>query len=366
MNWRCVCGVVIAIAVSLEAADVPQPASFRGAIAKAKPAVVCIIAARTPGKVLGDSLVGFVNPFPLRTFPTDALRLAVNLPLTVLFPFDRKAMGSGFIISGDGYVITNLHVVERANKVKVELPSRKTYKARIVGEDPFADIALLKLDVPEDDPLPVLPMGNSDDLHEGDWVIAIGSPFGLKWTSTAGIVSAMGRNIGATMIDDLIQIEASLDSGNSGGPLVNANGEAVGINTAALFLAENKGFAVPINMVKEILPDLMEHGRPRRGWLGVVSRNLTPEIARKKKLPVEQGSLVCRTFWGSPARRSGLRPGDVVVRYDGQAVTDTRSLARLARRTQAGRKVTVRIYRKKATKTIEIPVGEMKKRLQIF
>ena len=348
------------------AADTNGPPSFRDVIAKAKPAVVVVVAARTPGKVLGDSFVDFINPFPLHKIPEDTLRFLINLPLVAVFPVDRKSLGSGFIISPDGFVLTNQHVIDRANKIEVELSDKRKLKARLVGADPFADIALLKLDAPTGESLPALPLGESDDLREGDWVLAIGHPFGLKWTATAGIVSAVGRDVDATKMDDLIQIEASLDSGNSGGPLLNEKGQVVGINTAALFMAENKGFSVPIGMAREILPDLKQNGKPHHGWLGVTVTDFTPELAEKRKLDIKQGALLEYVCFRSPARKAGLEDGDVLVEFDGKKITDNRDFIRAVRATPVGKTVQVKVYRKKGYETLNVTVGELKERLRIL
>ena len=361
--------IVLAFAAVARAAEGPAPGSFRDVIAQAKPAVVYVVAARTPGKVLQDSTVDLVNPFPLHKIPGDVLRFAFNLPILpfeVLAGADREAAGSGFIISPDGYVITNHHVVDRANRIKVELPDKNIYKAAVVGTDPFADIALIKLELPEGTALPTLPLGDSDTLQQGDWVIAIGSPFALKWTCTTGIVSAVGRNVGVTEIDDLIQTEASLDRGNSGGPLINTSGEVVGINTATLFLAENKGFCVPINMAKEIIPDLKEHGKPARGQLGISVIDITSEVAEENELAVQRGALVTGVRFGSHAWKAGIRSGDAIVGFDGHEITDARQLPRLARKAAIGRSVRIKLYREKEARTFDVEVDEMKERISIF
>jgi len=288
------------------------------------------------------------------------------VPVFALVGRDREVSGSGFVISPDGYILTNDHVVERANRIKVELPNRKVYPARLVGTDPFADIALLKVDLPEGETLTALPLGDSDAVREGEWVIAIGSPLGLKWTSTAGIVSAVGRDVAAAKIADFIQVEAALDMGNSGGPLINTAGEAVGINTATLMFAQNKGFAVPINIAKEVIASLKQTGQPRRGQIGVAVEEITSETVEDEGLAVEDGALVVSVAHGSAARKAGIEPGDVIVEFGGQPVVEPRDLSRLVRTAEIGKPVEVKLYRGEKAITLPVIVREMKEPFRIL
>jgi len=228
----------------------------------------------------------------------------------------QRSLGSGFIISPDGYIFTNNHVVEKADKIKVKLSNGKEYDAAVKGRDPRTDIALIKIN-PEGS-LPAAKIGDSDKLRVGDWVVAIGNPFGLDHTVTVGIVSAKGRVIGAGPYDNFIQTDASINPGNSGGPLINLAGEVVGINTAIVAHGQGIGFAIPVNMAKEILNDLKSKGKVTRGWLGVSVQDITDDIAKGLKLKDQAGALVTEVFEGDPADKAGIKQGDIIRKWTGR------------------------------------------------
>ncbi len=256
----------------------------------------------------------------------------------------KPTLGSGFIISGDGYILTNNHMIENAQAVKVRLWDDTEYDAKVVGKDAKMDIALLKIDA-AGRVLPSAILGDSDSLEVGDWVIAIGNPYGLGHTVTAGIVSAKGRVIGAGPYDDFIQTDAAINPGNSGGPLFNMKGEVVGINTAIIQTAHGIGFAIPINMAKEIIPSLKEKGFVERGWLGVSVQPLTPELARDFNLKDRRGAIVTNIVKDSPADKAGLKRGDVIVEFQGKKINDAYDLPRMVANTTVGTVVEFKVIR---------------------
>lgn len=272
--------------------------------------------------------------------------------------YRQRGLGSGFIISRDGYIFTNNHVIAGADKILVKLAGGKEYPAEIVGRDANTDIALIK--IKPDGDLPTAVLGDSDKLRVGDWVLAIGNPFGLEQTVTAGIVSAKARSIGAGPYDEFIQTDASINPGNSGGPLFNLKGEVVGINTAIVAQGQGIGFAVPVNMAKEIYNDLKTKGKVTRGWLGVSVQDLTDEMAASLKITGKQGALVGDVFPGEPADRAGIKTGDLIVEVGGKAVRNTHDLLRHVATLQVGRKVALKIVRDGRERTVEATVGERK------
>jgi serine protease Do len=265
--------------------------------------------------------------------------------------------GSGVIISRDGYILTNNHVVDGAQEVTVTLADQRVYKAKVVGRDPKTDLAVLKIEAKE--PLPVASMGDSDQLKVGDWVLAIGNPFGLSHSVTAGIVSAKGRVIGAGPYDDFIQTDAPINPGNSGGPLFNMQGEMVGINTAIVSSGQGIGFAIPINIAKPLIPQLERTGEVTRGYLGVSIQSITPELAKALKLEDRQGALVAEVVPGGPAARAGIQQGDVIVAFNGKAVKDAHDLPAMAAESPVGQKVTLTVRREGATQQLPITVGKL-------
>ena len=272
--------------------------------------------------------------------------------------FKQRSLGSGFIVSKDGYIITNNHVVEKATEIKVTIGDGKDYDAKVVGTDAKTDLALLKIN-PKGD-LPGVALGDSDKLQVGDWVIAIGNPFGLEHTVTAGIVSAKGRVIGAGPYDNFIQTDASINPGNSGGPLFNLAGEVVGINTAIIASGQGIGFAIPINMAKELLPQLKEKGKVTRGWLGVAVQKVTEDLAKSFNLKEEKGALVADVVAGGPAEKAGIKRGDVIIEFDGKEIKEMSELPRMVANMPIGKEVEVRMLRNGREKTLKVTIGELK------
>jgi len=276
-------------------------------------------------------------------------------------PFKQRSLGSGFIINNDGLILTNNHVVENADEILVKLANEKEYKAKVIGRDPKTDIAVIKIDDAPD--LATVTMGNSDDLRVGEWVMAIGNPFGLEHTVTAGIVSAKARFIGQGSYDNFIQTDAAINPGNSGGPLINLKGDVVGINTAIFSRSGGNigiGFAIPINTAKDMLPELEAKGKVTRGWLGVLIQKVTPDIAESLGLKEARGALVADVMKDGPAVEAGVKVGDVIVEFDGHTVKESTELPMLVARTPVGKTVKLKIIRDKETQTLSVKVGELK------
>jgi len=268
-----------------------------------------------------------------------------------------QGAGSGVIISADGYILTNNHVVDRAQEVTVTLVDRPDFKAEIVGRDPKTDLAILKIAATKD--LPAAKMGDSDQLRVGDWVIAIGNPFGLSHTVTSGIVSAKGRIIGAGPYDDFIQTDASINPGNSGGPLFNMNGEVVGINTAIVPNGQGIGFAIPVNTAKPLIPQLVKTGKVTRGYIGVNIQSISAEIAKAMKLEDEKGALVADVIPGGPAEQAGIQRGDVIIAFNGKIVKNSHDLPSLVAATPVGGKATATVLRNGKKQDIPVKVAEL-------
>ena len=266
--------------------------------------------------------------------------------------FKRQGLGSGFIMSKDGYVVTNNHVIDKASDVEVILQNGDKYEAKIVGKDPKTDLAVLKFE--PDQEIQEVHFGDSDNLRIGDWVIAIGNPFGLGYTVTAGIVSAKGRSLGLGAYDDFIQTDASLNPGSSGGPLFNLKGEVVGVNTAIVARGQGIGFAIPIDMAEFVIEQLKSGGKVVRGWLGVYVQKVTPEIASSFGLNEDEGALVSDLAPDSPAEKAGIIRGDVIVEYDGQKVNDVSDLTNMAAVTPPGTEVSVKVIQDGKTKNMKV------------
>jgi len=278
--------------------------------------------------------------------------------------FKETALGSGVIITADGYILTNNHVVKNADKIKVILNDKREYKGKVIGADPKTDLAVVKIDA---DDLPAVKIGDSDKLKTGDLVLAIGNPFGLSQTVTMGIVSAIGRsNVGIADYEDFIQTDAAINPGNSGGALVNSRGELVGINTA-IFSTNGGymgvGFAIPSNMAKRVMESITKYGKVIRGWLGVTIQNLTPDIAKHLGIKQEKGALVTDVVKDSPAGKSGFKRGDLIVEFDGRPVADTTSLRNMVAQTSPGKTVEVKIVRDGETRTLNVTIGEFPEKL---
>jgi serine protease Do len=269
----------------------------------------------------------------------------------------QQGAGSGFIISQDGYIVTNNHVVEGATEVIVTLANKKEYTAKVIGRDPKTDVAVVKIEAKE--PLTVASLGDSDQLRVGEWVVAVGNPFGLSNTVTKGIVSAKNRVIGAGPYDDFIQTDAPINPGNSGGPLFNLKGEVVGINTAIVPNGQGIGFAVAVNTAKNLIPQLESKGEVTRGYLGVAIQAITPELAKGMNLKDTKGALVADVTKGSPAETAGIKRGDVIVSFDGKDVAEVTTLPSLVAATPIDKAVPVKILRNAAEQTLSVTVGRM-------
>jgi serine protease Do len=270
--------------------------------------------------------------------------------------FKQSSLGSGFIIDREGYIVTNNHVVENADQIKVKLANEKEFDAKIIGRDPKTDLALIKIEASSD--LVPLKIGNSDTLKVGTWVVAIGSPFGLEQTVTAGIVSAKGRILGSGPYDDFIQTDASINPGNSGGPLINLKGEVVGINTAIIASGQGIGFAIPINLADGIITQLKTSGEVTRGWLGVGIQDLTPELAEYYKVKNEKGVLVINVFKGDPADKGGIRAKDIIIEIDGKPVPTARELSSTIAGIAVGKKSAIVLIREGKKKTVYIKIAK--------
>jgi serine protease Do len=272
--------------------------------------------------------------------------------------FKTRSLGSGFIIDPKGYVVTNNHVVEGAEKIKVILVGGKEYKATIKGRDPKTDLALIQIVDPPAN-LPFLKLGDSDAIQVGDWVLAVGNPFGLGHTVTQGIISAKGRVIGAGPYDNFLQTDASINPGNSGGPLLNLNGEVIGINTAILASGQGIGFATPSNIAKFVIPQLREKGKVIRGMIGVQVQNVTPELAKTFGMSEARGALVAEVNHGSPAQKAGMHRGDIIIEFNGHPIHEMNELPRLVADTPPGSKATIKILRQGKEKTLHLTIVEL-------
>jgi serine protease Do/serine protease DegQ len=272
--------------------------------------------------------------------------------------FRRPGLGSGVIIDKRGLVLTNFHVVKGADEILIRLSDKREYRGQILGTDPKTDLAVVKFQPDHD--LTVAPMGNSDALRVGEWAIAIGNPFGLDQTVTVGVISATGRSdVGIATYENFIQTDASINPGNSGGPLVNLKGQVVGVNTAIVAAGQGIGFAIPINMVKRVVDQLVDKGKVVRGWLGVALQPLSPDLAQSLGLAGTNGAVVGSTITGSPAAQAGLRQGDVIVAYDKIPVEDYRHVQRLVAETRVGRSITLQVIRQKQKVDVAVTIAEV-------
>jgi serine protease Do len=338
------------------AAEAPRgaPQSFADLTERVSPAVVSIQAERTIRPDEEERV-----PHPLEEFFGPFGGFGPQLP--------RAGLGTGFVLSPDGYIVTNNHVIEFFDKIQVHFEDGTELPAQIIGRDPGTDVALLKVKAPK--PLPALALGNSDDIRAGDWVVAIGNPFGLEHTVTAGIVSAKHRrriseDNDSRRFDDFIQTDAAINPGNSGGPLVNLAGEVVGINTAIRQGANTIGFAVPVNAAKQILPQLKATGRVSRGKLGVTIQPIDADTAQLLSLDSKDGALVSAVEPGSPAEKAGIKRGDVIVQFDGKKVGDMDELPQLVASAKVGAVSKVLIVRKGKPQTLDVRVGELENEVE--
>jgi serine protease Do len=332
--------------------------SFVEVAKSVKPAVVNIFASRS-GRGEGTQGLPFDDPFFRRFFGEEWMKRFEA-------PKERKerGLGSGVIVDPSGLIITNNHVVSKADEIKVFLSDKREYKAKLVGTDAKTDVALLKIEATG---LPTVPWADSDKLEVGEFVLAVGNPFGLTQTVTLGIVSALGRSAGIAEYEDFIQTDAAINPGNSGGALVNVRGELVGINTAIYSQSGGNmgiGFAVPSNMAHSIMDQLVQHGKVVRGWLGVSIQELTPELSSQFGVPKEtKGVLVSDVMDDSPAKKAGLERGDVILEYDGRPMDSPTHLRNAVAQTTVGKRVTLKIIREKKTKTVDLVIAEQPKNI---
>ena len=275
--------------------------------------------------------------------------------------YKNKGLGTGFIISQEGYILTNNHVVEKAEEILVKLNDDREFEAKIIGTDPKTDIALIKIDSKKD--LPFIEFGDSSKLQIGDWVLAIGNPFGLEHTVTAGIISAKGRKEvnpgGRQGYYNFIQTDASINPGNSGGPLIDLEGNVIGINTAINAAGQGIGFAIPVNMAKKLLPQLKSKGKVTRSWIGIRIQKITDELAKSFGMKETRGALVSEVVENGPADKAGIKSGDVILEFDGEPVKNSNDLPWLASMAGVGKKVNIKVYRDGYVKTLSIKLGEM-------
>ena len=326
------------------------PESFADLAEKLMPSVVNISTTQT--------IVTNINPFPFE-FPPGS-------PFEDMFkefntPQKRKAsaLGSGFIIDAKGIVVTNNHVIQGAEDIMVTVNGEKEYEAKIIGADPLSDLAVLEIQS-KDKFVPVK-FGDSDKARIGDWVIAIGNPYGFGGTVTAGIISARNRSIGLSRYEDYIQTDASINQGNSGGPLFDMNGDVIGINTAILGQSGSIGigFSIPSNSAKKVINQLIEFGETKRGWLGVRIQNVTKEIADVEKLDKPRGALVASVAENSPSDKAGIKAGDIILEFNGILIKEMKELPRIVAQTEVGKTVEVKIWRNEKELTKKIKLGRL-------
>lgn len=345
----------------------PAPDGFADLVEQVGPAVVQIM---TKHSANGDPTAG--NPSlpdglaegPMRNFFEHFFGDRAPIPGQ---PGDRQpgrqmGLGSGFIATSDGTIVTNNHVVDGADSITVRLKDGREFPAKLVGADSKTDLAVLKITTTQ--PLPTLGWGDSDHARVGDWVVAVGNPFGLEGTVTAGIISSRGRDTGASPYVDFMQIDAPLNSGNSGGPLLNDDGEVIGVNTAIVSPNGGSvgiGFAIPSDTAKAVVAQLEAKGQVDRGWLGVAIQPVTPEVADSLGLPAAKGALIATVSPDSPAQKAGLRQGDVVLDFDGHAIASPRDLSRVVADAEQGSHKTIAVWRGTETKTLKVAIGETPK-----
>ena len=340
--------LIFIFSTSVSAKKVPD--SFADLAEKLMPSVVNISTTQT--------IKGTVNPFPFQ-FPPGS-------PFEDLFkdfntPTERQfsSLGSGFIIDAKGIVVTNNHVIQNAEEIIVKVNGKKEFKAKVLGSDPLSDVAVLEI-ISDDTFIPVK-FGDSDKARIGDWVIAIGNPFGFGGTVTSGIISARNREIGLSRYEDYIQTDASINQGNSGGPLFNLDGDVIGINTAILGQSGSIGigFAIPSNSASIVVKQLLKYGETKRGWLGVRIQEVTKEIAEVEQLDSPKGALVASVGDNSPADKAGIKPGDIILEFDGKDVDRMRTLPKIVALTEVGKNVTVKIWRNKKIISKKVLLGRL-------
>lgn len=330
------------------------PQSFADLAEKVQPAVVNISTTSTV-TVPGNPFKNFFGPDDQGPFGDFFHRFFEENPDQKM---KQQSLGSGCIINRDGYIITNNHVVENAEEIKVKLSDGREFKAKVIGRDSKTDLALIKISSVFEN-LPTLALGDSEKMRVGDWVLAIGNPFGLEHTVTQGIISATGRVIGSGPYDDFLQTDAPINPGNSGGPLVNLKGEVIGINTAIVPGGQGIGFAIPSALAKSITSQLREKGKVVRGWIGVSIQTVTPELAQSFGMKEAKGALVGEVVKDGPAEKGGIKTGDVIVTFDGKSVKTANDLPRLVAETPVGKSVGVTVVREGKETNLTIKVEEM-------
>ena len=335
----------------IEVVEFPQ--SFADLVDKVQPAVVNI-STTTTVRVPGNPFQHFFGQNPHDPFGDFFENFFGAVPDREL---KQRSLGTGFIIDKSGLIITNNHVVERADEIKVKLTDSREFKASVIGRDPKTDLALIKISSPLEK-LPVLPLGDSDKIRVGDWVLAVGNPFGLEHTVTKGIISATGRVIGSGPYDQFLQTDAPINPGNSGGPLINLRGEVVGINTAIVPGGQGLGFAIPSNMAKAITAQLKEKGQVSRGWLGVSMQKVTPELASSFGRQDVHGALVTDVVPQSPAERAGIKSGDIIVTFAGQRIKEVNDLSRIVAVTPVHRDVDIKLFREGKEVSLNVRLEE--------
>lgn len=328
------------------------PESFHGLVEQVAPAVVNI---STTKKAQPSPHGMYRRRGPSDPFDDFFEKFFEGMPGA---PREQHSLGSGFIIDKDGMILTNNHVVARSQEIVVTLSDERKYKAKLIGRDAETDLAIIKIQ--NNGSLPHVELGDSDHLEIGDWVLAIGNPFGLSQTVTAGIVSAKGRVIGAGPYDNFIQTDASINPGNSGGPLFDMNGKVVGINTAIFAGGQGLGFAIPISMAKKLLPQLIAHGKVTdRGWLGVMIQSITPDLAKSFGLPEDQrGALIGDVLPNTPAEKAGLKRGDIIVEFNNHKVVKSTDLPRIVATTSPDTSVPVLVIRDGKELAVNVVLGK--------
>ncbi len=334
----------------------PLP-SFAPLVDKVMPATVSVAAIEKPEPEEEDE---DAPPPPLEDFLRRFFGRQGEHGLPAIPHLRRIALGSGFVIDPAGYIVTNEHVIANARKITVLLQNKSQHPARLIGRDALTDLALLKIDVAE--PLPSVPWGDSNAARVGDWVMAVGNPFGLGGTVSFGIISARGRDIQSGPYDDLLQIDASLNQGNSGGPTFNLAGEVIGINTAIYTPSGGSvgvGFAIPSSRAKPVIEQLRRSGKIVRGWLGVEIQEVTPELAKALRLPSATGALVSGAAPGGPAAKSGIRPGDVILSFNGHAINSAQDLPLLTAEAPPGSEAALHLWRAGKPLSLQVTIGQM-------
>lgn len=329
------------------------PESFANLVDSVKESVVNISTSQTLKEGPMQPFIGPNSPFK-DFFGEEWKRFFGDVPQGQL---KTHALGSGFIISEDGLILTNNHVVEKADEIKIKTLGGSEYDAKVVGRDPKTDIALIQIKVKGKLPKPAK-LGDSEAIRVGDWVIAVGNPFGLGNTVTAGIISAKGRVIGAGQYDDFLQTDAAINPGNSGGPLFNLNGEVVGINTAIVAQGQGIGFATPVNMAKDIL-DQLKSGKVIRGWLGIMIQDITPELAESFGTSESKGVIIADVIPDSPAESGGLKRGDIVEKLNGKQVENANQLSRSVAAMKPDSAATIDVIRDGKPVSVKLTIGTM-------